>query len=106
MAMHDIEAAAAQVSEGVKIVEDLESFGAQARLLGGAAIAWHSGRARAPHRAFSDLDIVVTRKGVSALTKRLESRGYEGERQFNALNLELATPLTAQGCELIRVALW
>jgi hypothetical protein len=87
--MHDIGTAAAQVAEGVGIVEDVASAGAQARLLGGAAIAWHSGHADAPHRAFSDLDIVVSRKGVSTLTKTLESRGYEGERQFNALNADL-----------------
>ncbi len=86
--MNDISAAAAQVAEGVAIVEDAAAAGTQARLIGGAAIAWHSGRAEAPHRTFSDLDMVVARKGSTALTKVLERRGYEGERQFNALNAD------------------
>ncbi|MGE0219548.1 hypothetical protein [Mycolicibacterium sp.] len=86
--MTDIQTAAAQVAEGVAIVADAEAAGAQARLIGGAAIAWHSGRADTPHRTFSDLDMVVSRKGAGALTKALEQRGYEGERQFNALNAD------------------
>jgi len=80
--------AAAQVAEGVAIVADAQAVGAQARLIGGAAIAWHSGRGESPHRTFSDLDMVVSRKGASALTKVLERRGYQGDRRFNALNAD------------------
>ena len=56
------------------------------RLIGGVAIALHSGRGEAPHRVFSDLDMVASRKGANLLTAVLKRRGYGGERQFNALN--------------------
>ncbi|MDO8210186.1 nucleotidyltransferase family protein [Conexibacter sp. CPCC 206217] len=78
--------AAAQVAEGVEIVESCRAAGAAVRLIGGAAIALHSGRGDAPHRAFSDLDLIAARRSTKTLTQVLEAHGFEGERQFNALN--------------------
>jgi hypothetical protein len=78
--------AAAQVAEGVAIVADCQAEGAVVRLIGGAAIALHSGRGDAPHRSFSDLDLIAARGAARALTRVLERRGFEGDRQFNALN--------------------
>jgi hypothetical protein len=55
------------------------------RFLGGAAIAIHCEREQ-PHREYSDLDAVTRRRDVRSLTRVLESREYEPDKRFNAVN--------------------
>jgi hypothetical protein len=56
--------------------------------MGGPAVAIHCERADDPHREFSDLDAITTRRHVKALTAVLTDRGYEPDRRFNALNAD------------------
>lgn len=77
-----------QIAESLRLVEVCESAGVTLRMLGGTAIALHSGRGESPHRAFSDLDAVVGRRDVRGLRKLLERSGYEADRRFNAVNAD------------------
>jgi hypothetical protein len=77
-----------QIAESRELVEACAERGLSLRLLGGAAIAMHSGREDAPHRTFSDLDTVVVRREVRSITKLFLERGYEADKRFNTLNAD------------------
>jgi len=74
------------IREALDLVRQAEARGVQIRLIGGIAVALHSGVAASPHREFSDLDAVIVGKSRRSLPKVLAERGYVGDKRFNALN--------------------
>ncbi len=78
-----------QVAEAVALVRDLEQAGVHARLLGGLAVAARCPSAWAPSplaRSYSDLDMVVDRKGSRAMGEALAAHGFAAAERFNTLN--------------------
>jgi len=68
----------------------VSSQGADARLLGGVAVALRCPSATLPglSRSYQDLDAVVMRRSVQAFSRACESVGFEADRRFNALHGE------------------
>jgi hypothetical protein len=71
--------------EAGRLLAAIAERGVAARLLGGMAIQLLT----APsvfEREIADLDLIVARRDARALEDLMEQLGYEGDRQFNALN--------------------
>jgi hypothetical protein len=78
-----------QAAEAVALMRDLEQAGIHARLIGGLAIAARCQSAWAPSplaRSYSDLDIVVDRRGARILGAALTARGFVAAERFNMFN--------------------
>lgn len=72
-----------------EVIATAISTGAEARLLGGIAIALRCPSARKPAplaRSYSDIDLIINRKGTQSLTRALKTLGYAPEERFNALH--------------------
>jgi hypothetical protein len=76
------------LEEGRRLVEGAASNGVTLRLIGGVAVMSHCADvlARGGSRAIADVDAVVAPGQGRALSRFLESAGYEPERRFNALH--------------------
>lgn len=75
-------------AEALRLLEEIERRGIDARLIGGMAIRLLAGEHLPPayHREVQDLDFVTTRRGRRDLGAFLAEAGYAGDEQFNALN--------------------
>lgn len=76
------------VDEAKRILDAADADCVVLCLLGGVAVRLHAGEALAPQldRPYKDLDFLTTGKGKRAASNLLVRLGYEGERNFNALN--------------------
>ncbi len=72
-----------------ELVKEAELRGARLRLLGGLAFYLASPEAAAKpgfQREYKDLDFAVDKKGTRVIPEVFTSRGWEGDRYFNALH--------------------
>ena len=79
----------ATIEAALKVIEGTRAKGADARLIGGIAIAVRCPSARKDGplvRTYSDMDIVTTKKHSAALQRVLRELGYVPQDQFNALH--------------------
>lgn len=91
--IHDEPSRVASVSTDIQqtaelIVRRAESSGFTIRIIGGVAIAIHSGATAEPPlaRTYEDIDLVIGKGDRSRIDGTLQALGWEGDRRFNALN--------------------
>jgi hypothetical protein len=76
------------VAEGTRIAEAAAERGLPLRLLGGVAVAvlCPSGRKPPLERQYGDIDLATTGSAKKDVIELMESLGYAGNREFNALH--------------------
>ncbi|HEU4705737.1 MAG TPA: hypothetical protein VFS64_00940 [Solirubrobacterales bacterium] len=88
MAGIDSEPVEDPVAEGRRIAEAAAERGLPLRLLGGVAVAIRCPRAlEAPlARSYGDIDLATVGRARDEVVELIESLGYSGDREFNALH--------------------
>jgi hypothetical protein len=75
------------IAEGLALVRAAEERGLTLRLFGGVAIRVRSSRQYAPlTRTYNDIDLFAPRRSSTQVAKLFEARGYDQDRQFNAMH--------------------
>lgn len=88
MTVARVEPLADPVAEGRRIVEVAAEREVPLRALGGIAVAMTCPSSRRPPlaRSYADIDLATTKSAKDEVVELLESLGYTGDKEFNALH--------------------
>jgi Uncharacterised nucleotidyltransferase len=84
----EAEPVADPVAEGQRIVEAAAELGVPLRALGGVAVAMTCPSSHRPPlaRSYADIDLATIKSAKDQVVALLESQGYTGDKEFNALH--------------------
>lgn len=78
------------IDEAMTLAEELKAAGAEARIMGGVAVALHCppfAHGQRAHRDIEDIDFfLASRRDAGTMTDVLDRHGYAPDAPFNALN--------------------